>query len=620
MVSTEPVPEAPRGPGEGQPCHHVVLKPTPKRLRGGLQPRAGAVPRGPAAFGSAGTGAFTAYVPRGSDPWEPGLQRRPDHPAGDPPTVVRLSPLPRFRDPNDDGQHQPIDLRNDSKRFGSARLGPSLDREPSAAAAVQAGQRVLDDVGHGGAALPPHRRHETVIARSALPQVRARGSGGGLEYMRYTVRNNNARAEVFEMRRSYATSDAVLPRLGGCGVLEDRGSCCSEDEDIDVVGGGFDDGGGSPVDDSSCSSTAKDGDSDSCEGQPLDCRLRAPVTRSSSPSSEEVSSAPPTSGSPSSSDPLPSPGCDDPQDAEAWWGVFAPEDLLLRNRVLLLLWFLLGEARLAEVGYPRAPVHRVLWLTVDVCCSVAGMKSAAAVPLASDHDCREDMLCFRDHTHRFLEVCAPTRDMWKQLGWAGLTVDAVVRKIYEEELRPRLCQLPASSLPPAIRGALRRLDRLEAAPAEVPGPPPPPPRRRQPPPPQAAKKKRGRPAKPGHKTDPGRIERVMLWRFLLNLLEDPRNRPCIHWVQRDEGIFRILNTDWLARLWGRRHGNPRMTYEKMARAMRTYYRSKVLQPVPRTRNLPRKLIYKFNPAVIHKDSKHAPFSDRGLNYNTAPGS
>lgn len=66
----------------------------------------------------------------------------------------------------------------------------------------------------------------------------------------------------------------------------------------------------------------------------------------------------------------------------------------------------------------------------------------------------------------------------------------------------------------------------------------------------------------------GRIERVMLWRFLLNLLEDSRNSQCIHWVQRDEGIFRIVNTDWLARLWGRRHGNPRMTYEKMARAMR----------------------------------------------------
>lgn len=69
-------------------------------------------------------------------------------------------------------------------------------------------------------------------------------------------------------------------------------------------------------------------------------------------------------------------------------------------------------------------------------------------------------------------------------------------------------------------------------------------------------------------TSAGKIERVMLWRFVLNLLEEPGNAACIHWLNRDEGIFRILNTDWLARIWGRRHGNPRMTYEKMARAMR----------------------------------------------------
>jgi Ets-domain len=39
-------------------------------------------------------------------------------------------------------------------------------------------------------------------------------------------------------------------------------------------------------------------------------------------------------------------------------------------------------------------------------------------------------------------------------------------------------------------------------------------------------------------------------------------------VSREEGIFRIINTDLLARMWGRRHGNPCMTYEKLARAMR----------------------------------------------------
>ena len=112
--------------------------------------------------------------------------------------------------------------------------------------------------------------------------------------------------------------------------------------------------------------------------------------------------------------------------------LFSSEDTALKNRVLVLLWVLLGENRLREVGFPKEPVHRILWRAVDVCCSVAGVKSAAAVPLNSDHDCGVDMLCFRDHTHRFLEVCAPTREHWKQFGWAGLTVDAVVRKIYDE--------------------------------------------------------------------------------------------------------------------------------------------------------------------------------------------
>jgi hypothetical protein len=112
--------------------------------------------------------------------------------------------------------------------------------------------------------------------------------------------------------------------------------------------------------------------------------------------------------------------------------LFSVEDTALRSRVLVLLWVLLGERRLREVGYPVEPVHRILWRAVDVCCSVAGVKSAAAVPLNADHDCGMDMMCFRDHAHRFLEVCAPTREHWKQFGWASLTVDAVVRKIYDE--------------------------------------------------------------------------------------------------------------------------------------------------------------------------------------------
>lgn len=108
------------------------------------------------------------------------------------------------------------------------------------------------------------------------------------------------------------------------------------------------------------------------------------------------------------------------------------DDAALRLRVSVLLWALLGEARLRELGWPSEPERRVLWRAVDVCCSVAGAKSAAAVPLPQDHDCGDDMACFRDHAHRFLEVCAPTRDLWKRFGWASLTVDAVVAKIYKE--------------------------------------------------------------------------------------------------------------------------------------------------------------------------------------------
>ncbi|XP_049951257.1 uncharacterized protein LOC126458335 isoform X2 [Schistocerca serialis cubense] len=307
------------------------------------------------------------------------------------------------------------------------------------------------------------------------------------------------------------------------------------------------------------------------------------------------------------------------------------EDRALRLRVSVILWALLGGERLRAVGWPRQAARRVLWRTVDVCCAVAGAKSPAAVPLPADHDCGADMACFRDHAHRFLEVCAPTRDHWKRYGWASLTIDAVVAKVYREDIAPWLRTLPDEVVPAAVRSCVRQLQAMRATDSPPQATPPPalptPPRDATPAASatptaagqlqsptlglspavaaaseatQDARKKRGRPAKPASKADAGRVERVMLWRFLLNLLEDPRNEPCIHWVNRDQGIFRILNTDWLARLWGRRHGNPRMTYEKMARAMRTYYRSKVLQPVPRSPNLPRKLVYKFNPAVVQR--------------------
>ncbi|VDM99736.1 unnamed protein product [Thelazia callipaeda] len=40
-----------------------------------------------------------------------------------------------------------------------------------------------------------------------------------------------------------------------------------------------------------------------------------------------------------------------------------------------------------------------------------------------------------------------------------------------------------------------------------------------------------------------------------------------------------------------------MTYEKLSRAMRTYYEKQILVPVPKTGLYPKKLVYKFGPSA-----------------------
>ncbi|KAK3871312.1 hypothetical protein Pcinc_023538 [Petrolisthes cinctipes] len=59
--------------------------------------------------------------------------------------------------------------------------------------------------------------------------------------------------------------------------------------------------------------------------------------------------------------------------------------------------------------------------------------------------------------------------------------------------------------------------------------------------------------------------------FLLDLLHDPRYTPYyIRWLDRTDGIFRIMESDMVAQLWGLARKNNNMNYEKMSRGMRTY--------------------------------------------------
>ncbi|KAK6060745.1 Ets-domain protein [Cooperia oncophora] len=59
-----------------------------------------------------------------------------------------------------------------------------------------------------------------------------------------------------------------------------------------------------------------------------------------------------------------------------------------------------------------------------------------------------------------------------------------------------------------------------------------------------------------------------LWEFIRDALKDPVTCPSIvRWEDPIEGVFRIVESEKLARLWGERKNNTKMTYEKLSRAM-----------------------------------------------------
>ena len=60
-----------------------------------------------------------------------------------------------------------------------------------------------------------------------------------------------------------------------------------------------------------------------------------------------------------------------------------------------------------------------------------------------------------------------------------------------------------------------------------------------------------------------------LWEFIRDTINDARYNPdCIKWENKEQGIFRIVNSGEIARMWGRTKNNASMTYEKFSRAMR----------------------------------------------------
>ncbi|KAM4562547.1 ETS domain-containing protein Elk-1 isoform 2-T2 [Odontesthes bonariensis] len=80
---------------------------------------------------------------------------------------------------------------------------------------------------------------------------------------------------------------------------------------------------------------------------------------------------------------------------------------------------------------------------------------------------------------------------------------------------------------------------------------------------------------------------ITLWQFLLHLLEDQRQRHLISWTGED-GEFKLLDPEEVARLWGRRKNKTNMNYDKLSRALRYYYDKNIIKKVSG-----QKFVYKF---------------------------
>ncbi|KAG7279866.1 hypothetical protein CRUP_016193 [Coryphaenoides rupestris] len=80
----------------------------------------------------------------------------------------------------------------------------------------------------------------------------------------------------------------------------------------------------------------------------------------------------------------------------------------------------------------------------------------------------------------------------------------------------------------------------------------------------------------------------LLWDYVYQLLCDPHYQAYIRWEDRKRLVFRVVDPNGLARLWGNHKSRDNMTYEKMSRALRHYYKLNIIRKEPK-----QKLLFRF---------------------------